>query len=192
MANCATAGVLGVLPGVLGTLQATEALKLITGLGAALVGRLLTYDALDMRFSEFRLPRRRDCAVCGDAPSITKPEDPPPMSPQAPATDIRHLSAADLEALLKSAGKAPPPLIDVREVYEFNAGHLKGSVNIPLAQLPQRLGEIAGAPVFICRSGGRSFAACQMALAAAIASPANLEGGLLGWAAEIDPALRVA
>ena len=190
--NCATAGVLGVLPGVIGALQATEALKVITGVGAPLSGRLLTYDALDMRFSEFHLPRRRDCAACGDAPSITAPEDLPPMSPQAHAADIRRLSAADLEALLKTAARTPPPLIDVREVHEFNAGHLKGSVNIPLGQLPQRLGEIGDAPVFICRSGGRSLAACQMALAAAIASPANLEGGLLGWAAAIDPALRVA
>jgi adenylyltransferase/sulfurtransferase len=183
-----------VLPGVIGALQATEALKVITGIGAPLIGRLLTYDALDMRFSEFHLQRRPDCAVCGDAPSIHQPQDPPAMSSPGDTADIRHLSAPDLEALLKAAGNSPPPLIDVREVYEFDAGHLRGSVNIPLSQLPGRLTELAAssAPVFICRSGGRSFAACQMALAADIASPANLEGGLLGWAAEVDPALRVA
>jgi adenylyltransferase/sulfurtransferase len=194
VANCAEAGVLGVLPGVLGTLQATEALKLITGTGEPLTGRLLTYDALEMRFDEFRVRRRSDCAVCGDAPSITEPKDPEPMGRTAEDGDVRHLSAADLESLLQSAGNTPPPLIDVREVYEFDAGHLPGSINIPLAQLAQRLGEIPahGAPVFICRSGGRSFAACQLALAAQINSPANLEGGLLGWAAQIDPALRVA
>ena len=194
VANCATAGVLGVLPGVIGALQATEALKLIAGIGSPLSGRLLTYDALDMRFSEFRLQRRPDCAVCGDTPSIHQPQDPPSMSRPGDTPDIRHLSAPDLQGLLKSAGNSPPPLIDVREVHEFDAGHLRGSVNIPLGQLPGRLGEIAAAsaPVFICRSGGRSFAACQMALAAHIASPANLEGGLLGWAAQVDPALRVA
>src|SRR5580698_4758767 len=194
VADCATAGVLGVLPGVIGALQATEALKVITGIGAPLVGRLLTYDALDMRFNEFQLQRRPDCAVCGDTPSLHAPQDPPPMSRPGDSADIRHLSAPDLEALLKAAGGSPPPLIDVREGYEWDAGHLHGSLHIPLGQLPGRLTEIpaGSAPVFICRSGGRSFAACQMALAAGIASPANLEGGLLGWAAQVDPALRVA
>ncbi|MGB9330816.1 MAG: rhodanese-like domain-containing protein, partial [Steroidobacteraceae bacterium] len=98
------------------------------------------------------------------------------------------------EVMLRAASATPPLLVDVREVYEFSAGHLQGSVNIPLAQLPQRLTELASsaAPVFICRSGGRSLAACQIALGARIASPANLEGGLLAWAAEIDPSLRVA
>jgi sulfur-carrier protein adenylyltransferase/sulfurtransferase len=190
--NCATAGVLGVLPGVIGALQATEAIKVVTGIGTPLLGRLLTYDALDMRFNEFHLQRRPDCAVCGDSPSIHVPEDPSPMSPGD--TDIRHLSAPELQALLKAAGSNPPPLIDVREGYEWDAGHLHGALHIPLGQLPGRLGEIpaGSAPVFICRSGGRSLAACQMALAAGIASPANLEGGLLGWAAQVDGQLRVA
>jgi rhodanese-related sulfurtransferase len=86
-----------------------------------------------------------------------------------------------------------PLLVDVREVREFSAGHLQGSLNIPLGQLAQHLAHIApdAAPVFICRSGGRSLAACQMALQANIAAPANLEGGLIAWAAEVDPALYV-
>jgi len=189
VANCAEAGVLGVLPGVLGTLQATEAIKLITGIGEPLTGRLLTYDALEMRFSEFRVARRRDCAVCGEAPTITEPR----VAPAAPPSHgVRRLSAAALRELLGAAHGAAL-LIDVREVREFDAGHLEGSVNIPLGQLPQRLAGIAAgaAPVFICRSGGRSLAACQMALRADIAAPANLEGGLLAWAAEVDPALHV-
>ncbi len=192
--NCATAGVLGVLPGVLGTLQATEALKIITAVGEPLLGRLLTYDALEMRFSEFRVRRRLDCAVCGETPTISAPKDPEPMSRNAEAAGVRHLSPADLNGLLRAASAAPPLLVDVREVYEFSAGHLHGSLNIPLAQLPQRLAELGhgAAPVFICRSGGRSLAACQIALGARIASPANLEGGLLAWATEIDPSLRVA
>jgi rhodanese-related sulfurtransferase len=116
------------------------------------------------------------------------------MSRNAEAAGVRHLSPADLEVMLRAASATPPLLVDVREVYEFSAGHLQGSVNIPLAQLPQRLTELGkiAAPVFICRSGGRSLAACQIALGARIASPANLEGGLLAWAAEIDPSLRVA
>jgi sulfur-carrier protein adenylyltransferase/sulfurtransferase len=191
--NCAEAGVLGVLPGVLGTLQATEAIKLITGVGAPLTGRLLTYDALDMRFSEFRIERRADCAVCGDAPTITEPRDAPrPAAPEG----IRRLSALALRDLLAaaSAGDAGvPPLIDVREPHEWSAGHLRGALHIPLGELPQRLDEIphTAAPVFICRSGGRSMAACQIALRAGLPSPANLEGGLLAWAAQVDPTLRV-
>ena len=106
---------------------------------------------------------------------------------------LRRLSANDLRALLDAAKDHPPALIDVREVEEFSVGHLAGSVNIPLGELPQRLAEIApdAAPVFICRSGGRSLAACQIALRANILSPANLEGGLLAWSAVIDPSLRV-
>jgi adenylyltransferase/sulfurtransferase len=190
VANCAEAGVLGVLPGVLGTLQATEAIKLITGAGTPLIGRLLTYDALEMRFTEFSITRRRDCAVCGDAPSITEPRDAAPRP--AGSAGVRRLSAAALRQLLDQ-GQGAPPLVDVREVDEFAAGHLAGSVNIPLGELPQRLEEIPpqSGPVFICRSGARSLAACQLALAAHIASPANLEGGLRAWAAQIDPELNV-
>lgn len=192
VANCAQAGVLGVLPGVLGALQATEALKLITGVGEPLLGRLLLYDALAMRFRELRARRRSDCAVCGDTPSISEPKDAKPMSRSDAPENVRRLSVADLATLLRAPAQAPP-LIDVREVHEFDAGHLAGSVNIPLGTLSQRLHELAGRgePVFICRSGGRSMAACQMALAANIASPANLEGGMLAWAAQIDPTVRV-
>ena len=192
VANCAEAGVLGVLPGVLGTLQATEVIKLITGVGQPLTGRLLTYDALDMRFSEFRIQRRPDCAVCGDAPTISEPRDPPAQRPAATA-GVRHLSASELHQLLSAAPGDAPLLIDVREVREFSFGHLEGAINIPLGQLPQRLAEIPpDAPaVFMCRSGGRSLRACQLALEAHLPAPANLEGGLLAWATEVDPALRV-
>jgi len=186
--NCAEAGVLGVLPGVLGTLQATEAIKLVTGAGEPLLGRLLTYDALGMRFSEFRISRRRECAVCGDAPTITALRDAPAAAPAG----VQRLSATQLRDLLAGAGRRPL-LVDVREVEEFSAGHLAGAINIPLGELPLRLGEIAAEPqpVFICRSGGRSLAACQMALHAQIQAPTNLEGGMRAWAAEVDPSIEV-
>jgi adenylyltransferase/sulfurtransferase len=193
VANCAQAGVLGVLPGVLGTLQATEAIKVITGTGEPLAGRLLTYDALEMRFEEFRVARRRDCAVCGDHPTITEPRDPAPARASAAPAGVRRLSATELARLLRE-GAGAMTLIDVREPYEYEAGHLEGAIHIPLGELPGRIGEIApdSAPVFMCRSGGRSLRACEIALKAGIASPANLDGGLLGWAAEVDPELPVA
>jgi adenylyltransferase/sulfurtransferase len=194
VANCAEAGVLGVLPGVLGTLEATEAIKLITGVGTPLVGRLLTYDALELRFQEFRVERRRDCAVCGDAPTITEPRDREAPPPRAAQDGVRRLTPRALHALLVPGGGAAPPLIDVRERWEYDTGHLPDAVNIPLGELPQRIGTIARAAgaVFICRSGGRSLKACGLALEAGLASPANLEGGLIAWAADVDPTLPVA
>jgi len=131
--------------------------------------------------------------VCGETPSITEPRDAP--RPAASA-EVRRLSAVALRDLLATAaasGVRIPPLIDVREPHEWQAGHLQGALHIPLGELPQRLGEIPrdAAPIFMCRSGGRSMAACQIALRANIAVPSNLEGGLLAWAREVDPTLRV-
>jgi adenylyltransferase/sulfurtransferase len=194
VASCAEAGVLGVLPGVLGTLEATEAIKLITGVGTPMVGRLLTYDALELRFQEFRVERRRDCAVCGDAPTIIEPRDPQPQLPQPAQDGVRRLTPRALHALLAPGSKARPPLIDVRESWEYDTGHLPEAVNIPLGELPGRLAELprSGGPVFICRSGGRSMRACTLALKAGVAAPANLEGGMTAWAADVDPTMPVA
>jgi rhodanese-related sulfurtransferase len=106
---------------------------------------------------------------------------------------VRRLSAPDLRQLLDKGAPAPL-LIDVREDYEFDAGHLAGALHIPLGELPGRIAEFGpdSAPVFICRSGMRSMNACALALRAQIRSPANLEGGMLRWAAEIDPTIEVA
>jgi len=188
--NCAQAGVLGVLPGVLGTIQATEAIKIITGIGEPLIGRLLTYDALEMRFDEFPFARREDCAVCGTDPAISAPQDAPePCSVGIPET-IRRLSARQLHALRDDASLV---LVDVREPHEFAAGFLPGALNIPLPQLADRLLELPRlrTPVFVCRSGSRSLAACAVASRAGIQSPAHLEGGLLAWAQEVDDSLFV-
>jgi len=193
--NCAQAGVLGVLPGVLGTIQATEAIKLIVGAGVPLIGRLLTYDALDMRFHEFPFERRRDCAVCGDRPTITQLRDEEALCGGAPPQGARRLTAADLAKLLDQNPHANATLlVDVREPREFNSGHLEGAINIPVGELQRRLGEFPPAlsPVFMCRSGARSLAACTIAERAGITLPAHLEGGLLAWASEIDPTLTVA
>src|SRR6202030_4239335 len=106
--------------------------------------------------------------------------DPVPLPTAAVAGAVRRITAGALNELLREARAQAPRLGDAREVHKFSAGHLEESVNIPLGELPRRLAEIAphDAPVFICRSGGRSLAACELALRAGVAAPANLEGGL--------------
>ena len=195
VASCAEAGVLGVLPGVLGAIQATEAIKLVLGRGEPLNGRLLTYDALELRFEEFPFTRRADCAVCGDAPSITVPRDSEPVATQE-SGEFRRLSARALEALIAGAGQggAAVRLVDVREPAEFAAGHLAGAVSIPLAAIEGVDWQADGqrATVFVCRGGSRSARACAIARRRGLHDPAHLEGGLLAWAAAIDPTLPVA
>lgn len=193
--NCAEAGVLGVLPGVLGAVQATEAIKILTGIGEPIVGRLVTYDALELRFVELPVTRRADCAVCGEHPTITAPRDAGELCDAVALAQVRRLSASALRDLLASQGGSDGLfLVDVREPHEFNTRHLEGAHNIPLAELARRLGELAGerSPVFLCRSGRRSLAACALALRSGLEAPAHLEGGLLAWAAEVDPAFEVA
>ncbi len=195
--NCAEAGVLGVLPGVLGALQATEAIKLVLGLGEALVGRLLTYDALAMQWREFRFARREDCAVCGTQPTILDLPQEPAADSSGPAPGrAARLKPQQLRTLLEGPGPAiaAMAIVDVREPREFSAGHLPGALNISLADLSERLGEIPAHAfvVFVCRSGNRSRAACELAARAGRAGLADLEGGMLAWAAMIDPAMTVA
>jgi molybdopterin/thiamine biosynthesis adenylyltransferase/rhodanese-related sulfurtransferase len=193
--SCSEAGVLGVLPGVLGAIQATEAIKIVTGIGEPIAGRLVTYDALELRFLELPVTRRADCAVCGEHPTITAPVDAGEVCDSAALAQVRRLSAAALHELLATARTRDSlALIDVREPHEFNARHLQGARNIPLAQLEHRLAELAAGrpPVFLCRSGRRSLMACAIALRGGLTGAAHLEGGLLGWAAEVDPAFEVA
>jgi adenylyltransferase/sulfurtransferase len=190
--NCAEAGVLGVLPGVMGTIQATEAIKMIVGAGEPLLGRLLTYDALAMRFEEFRFKRRADCAVCGDNPTITVPQDAPQLCTAEALATIRTLTATEVSTLLKErAGQAS--VVDVREPREFSASHLPGATNIPVGELHSRMGSLPkGRVVFVCRSGARSLTAAALASRAGVEDIAHLEGGLLAWARDVDPTFEVA
>jgi len=193
--SCAEAGVLGVLPGVMGAIQATEAIKLIVGRGEPLVGRLLTYDALELRFQEFRFARRADCAVCGERPTITELRDSPETCMTDALQSLRRIAPSELQMMLADTeGGAPLMLVDVREPREFAAGHLPGAINMPMSELDRRLAELpAGSTaVFMCRSGGRSLRACGQALRGGTVTPLQLEGGLLAWAAEVDAALIVA
>jgi sulfur-carrier protein adenylyltransferase/sulfurtransferase len=163
--NCATTGVLGVLPGVLGTLQATETIKLLLKLGDPLVGRLLIYDALSLAFSEFRFTRRPDCRVCGPHADIKIPGD-----------AILEVAAITISELRTQ--HASTILIDVREPSEFEAGHLQQAINIPLSMLEMRLREfnIERPLIFMCRSGVRSEQAGQLALRAGFKQIRHLRG----------------
>lgn len=187
--NCAEAGVLGVLPGVMGTIQATEAIKLIVGVGEPLVGRFLTYDALGMRFGEFRFSRRSDCAVCGDHPTIHEPADLIELCSADVMGQVRRLVPAELRALIGQVA-----IIDVRAPAEFAVSHLPGAVNIPVGEMQPRVSEIASdkMAVFICRSGARSLTASAIATRAGLKNVAHLEGGLLSWAKDLDAAFVVA
>ncbi len=179
--SCADAGVLGVLPGVMGSLQATEALKLLLNIGKPLLGRLLVYDALSLSFQEFSFRRRTDCIVCGDHPTLTH------LEPENDMAAIDSWDAQQLASTLSGGNIDGLVMVDVREPYEWETGRLPGSLHIPLGQLPGRLAEIPdGRVVFICAGGVRSLSACRIA-AQSGRDTINLEGGIYGWAAAFGP-----
>ena len=198
--SCAEAGVLGVLPGVIGSIQATEALKLLLGGGETLLGRLLLYDAWTLRFRELRLARDPACPLCGDAPTITELVDyeelcgipaPPPAAgafawPEPGA--IGHASAADVIALRERGEDFV--LLDVREPYELAIARIAGSVDVPLGVLPLRANELDAKRrvVVMCHHGARSFMAAQWLAAHGFDSVVNLEGGIHAWA-DADPSV---
>jgi sulfur-carrier protein adenylyltransferase/sulfurtransferase len=182
--NCAEAGVLGVLPGVMGSLQATEAIKLLLGIGEPLIGRLLVYDALALQFQEFLFSRRSDCAVCGDHPTITSI----PQDAETGAEMISEWTPAELALALAGPRGSELVMVDVREPQEWNAGHLPGALHIPLGSLAGRAGELPAGktPVFICASGGRSMAASRY-FAAQGHRVVNLAGGMIAWNESFGP-----
>ena len=182
--NCAAAGVLGVLPGVMGSLQATEAIKVLLGIGEPLAGRLLVYDALSLTFNEFRFARRADCAVCSEHPTITSVSH-HELDEEPRLNGITEWSPQQLAQELKKGADEKLLLVDVREPHEWAAGRLPGSVHIPLGTLPQRTGEIPAdvTPVFICAGGVRSMNACRF-LASQGRDAINLSGGVMAWSQE--------
>jgi adenylyltransferase/sulfurtransferase len=179
--NCADAGVLGVLPGVLGAMQATEAIKWLLGCGEPLTGRLLRYHALTMRFTELESLRDNECPVCGDRPTIIAPEE----TRSAHAAAVRRIHARELRDLMHTSNLT---IVDVREPAEFAEGHIEGSINIPLSQLEHRAAGLSPTrlTVFVCRSGVRSFAACEHLGGKMGGGLATLEGGLIAWSAEFQ------
>lgn len=192
--NCAEAGVLGVLPGVIGVLQATEVLKLLLGSGDPLVGRLLVYDALAMEFKTFRIPKDPACAVCGERPTITEPIDYHAFCASRAASEsaIPELPATALRARLDDG--ADLLLLDVREPFEAELASIRGARLIPLGQLEARLAELepwrAREVVVHCRTGGRSRRACELLRSKGFENVSNLRGGIEAWALEVDPSMK--
>ena len=182
--SCEEAGVLGVLPGVIGSLQAMETIKLLLGIGDPPLGKLLCYDALATTFRSLRLRRDPACRLCGDAPSIDtvmNPETNASASCSVPATDVPAISAGDLAARI-DAGEGPF-ILDVRQPEEEAEGVIPGARMIPLPELPERLAEIpADREIFVhCRSGGRSSRAVKLLREAGISGAVNITGGINAW-----------
>ncbi len=199
--SCAEGGVLGILPGVVGTIQATEAVKLIIGRGEPLIGRFLVYDALRMRFRELKLRKDPDCPVCGDRPTVTELIDYEQfcgVAPTAPDTGTAGAGPAadagdeatveELKSRLDADGVF---LLDVREPQEFQICRIPGSTLIPLGDLPKRLGELEGRGEMIvhCKSGVRSAKAVKLLREAGFDGARNLRGGILRWIDAVDPSL---
>lgn len=188
--NCAEAGVLGVLPGIIGMMQAIEALKLILGIGETLLARLLHFDALKMKFREFKLRRDPECPVCGENPSITELQDYEQFCAGRAAsngTSVPAITVHDLQRL-RATGEALT-LLDVREVFEDEIARIDGRTLLPLGELPTRLNEIPKTNdiVVYCHSGMRSAHATQLLQQAGFGRVFNLTGGIEAWSSEIDP-----
>ncbi len=195
--SCAEGGVLGILPGIIGVIQATEAIKLIIGEGEPLIGRLLLFDALKMKFRELKLRRNVDCPLCGEHPTIKELIDydlfcgiTPPAQEAAKPTEAAdwEITPAQLKAELDS-GK-PLTIIDVREPHEWQISNLEpyGARLIPLGQFPARVNELDSADEIVvhCKMGGRSAKAYEVLKQAGFKKIRNLKGGILAWADQVD------
>ena len=193
--SCAEGGVLGVLPGVIGVIQATEAIKLITGIGEPLIGRFLIYDALRMKFRELKLRKDADCPVCGTHPTVTElidyeqfcgihPAVPEPAGMTSSGTDITPVA---LKARLDRGDALQ--IIDVREPNEYQINRIPGSVLIPLGEIPRRYAELDPDRELVmqCKMGGRSAKAADFLRSVGFKKVLNLQGGILEWIDKVDP-----
>ena len=192
--NCAEAGVLGVLPGIIGTIQATEAIKLLAGIGEPLIGRFLIYDALRMRFRELKLRRDPECRMCGARPTITALREYEGYCETGTASSgprsAMDITVKELKERM-DRGDAPR-LIDVREPHEHAICSIPGAELIPAAQFAQRLDEFDRSTEIVvhCKSGGRSGRAVEMMKARGFTNARNLTGGVLAWIDQVDPTQR--
>lgn len=196
--SCAEGGVLGVLPGTIGTLQATEALKLLLGIGTPLIGKLLLYNALDMSFDFVTLKKNPNCRVCGPNADIKELIDYEEFcgvpghdhGEEGSAGEGFDITAAELAERLKTNHLK---LLDVREPHELEISALPGAVNIPLGQLAARLSELDSAEemVVFCKGGTRSARALELLASAGFKKVKNLKGGINAWARDVDTTLPI-
>ncbi|MBX9742577.1 MAG: molybdopterin-synthase adenylyltransferase MoeB [Chthoniobacterales bacterium] len=191
--TCSEAGVLGVLPGIVGLFQATETLKYLLGIGDSLAARLLHVNALTMKFREFQLRKDPHCPLCGENPSITELIEESPRCMLAPSMSSEPtIPSITVESLAeKFQGPQAVQLIDVREPFEYEICRIPGSKLIPLGELSSRLHELnKEEEIYLqCRSGGRSADALLMLQQAGFSKLYNVEGGILAWAERIDPSV---
>jgi len=194
--SCADAGVLGVLPGTIGTIQATEAIKLLLGIGSSLAGRLLIYNALEMTFETVTLKKNSRCKICGSEPEITGLIDyfefcGVPGIVHGPTDSEWDIAAPELAQRLQRG--EPLFLLDVREPHELAISHIEGACNIPLGELPARLSELdLGREIVVfCKMGTRSQRALELLLSAGFRKVRHLRGGINAWAREVDPRLPI-
>lgn len=196
--SCAEGGVFGVLPGIIGSIQAAEALKLLLGIGSPLIGRLLLVDALEMSFQAVKLQKNPDCKICGKNPEVTTLIDyeafcglPAHDREEGAAGEGWDITPAELHTRLDAGENLR--LIDVREPHEQEISHLKGSELIPLGQLASRLKELDSAEniILFCKAGTRSTRALEILTSAGFKKVKNLKGGINAWAREVDPSLPV-
>ncbi len=194
--SCAEGGVLGVLPGIVGCIQAAEAIKLILGVGNPLIGRLLTFNALKMQFRELRLRRDPECPICGDNRTITELIDYEQFcgirGEEAPPEEVgveEEITVLELKARMDAGEKLT--VIDVREPYEYAIARIPGTKLIPLGQIEERSGELDPTAEIIlqCRSGKRSADALNRLKAKGFTQLKNLVGGVLAWSDEVDPSV---
>src|SRR5271169_5932259 len=192
--SCAEGGVLGVLPGIVGSIQAAETLKLIIGVGEPLVGRLLLFDALAMRFRELKLRKNPDCPLCGTHPTITKLIDYAEFcgirgeEAPAPQTSVPEITPRDLKARLDRGDDLY--ILDVREPHQYQICNLGGHL-IPLGDLSKRVSELDSSREIVahCRSGKRSAEAVEFLQRAGFRKVLNLKGGILAWSDDVDPSV---
>lgn len=188
--SCAEGGVLGVLPGVIGCLQANEAIKLILGIGEPMIGRLLHFDALSFRFREIKLRRDPECAVCGEEPTIQELKE-IVFNCEMREPTLREIDVHQLKDRLENNRSLV--LLDVREPAEVEVGKIEQSVVIPLGELPDRVGELDpdAETIVHCKAGGRSAKALAILNESGFIDACHVQGGITAWAAEIDPSIEV-
>ncbi len=194
--SCAEGGVLGILPGAIGIIQATEAVKIILGIGEPLVGRLMLYDALNMKFRELKLRRNPECPVCGDHPTVTTLIDyhqfcgvpQGQMEDAKPVVDNSDIEPAEVKQRLDRGDNFV--LVDVREPHEYQICNI-GARLIPLGELPKRVGELNSADEIVvhCKSGMRSAKAADFLRQAGFSHVRNMKGGILAWSDKVDPSV---